>query len=149
MYNHVLAGAISGIITGIIMGLISMALFASKICKLCIIAIGGGIFTGQLMDEFNGYGILLSWLTHLAISGALGILIQIMLYYLGEKLYILKGAGLLTLVYLANIGVIAPLRGVFPNNQEFNDLLLILIYHIFFGSLASFLVVKYKNKILI
>ncbi|KJS80944.1 MAG: hypothetical protein JM58_18150 [Peptococcaceae bacterium BICA1-8] len=147
MFNLVIAGAVSGIIAGIVMGLISMALSAVKICKLCLIAIGGGLFTGQLMDEFNGYGIILSWFIHLALSGALGILIVLMLHYFGTKYHILKGAGLLTLVYLANIGVIAPLRGVFPDNQEFFDLLLILLYHILFGGLASFLIVKYKNKI--
>jgi len=69
-----------------------------------------------------------------------------MLEYFGTKYHVLKGAGLLTLVYLANIGLIAPLRGVFPNNQDFFDLLLMLLYHIFFGSLASFLFVKYENN---
>jgi len=69
-----------------------------------------------------------------------------MLKYFGRKYHILKGAGLLTLVYLVNIGFLAPIRGVFPDNQDYNDLLLILIYHIFFGSLASFLIVKYEQK---
>ena len=146
MSNLVITGAVSGIIAGIIMGLISMALHTVKICKLCIIAIGGGIFSGQLMEGFNAYGLVLSWLTHLTLGGLFGILIAILLYYSGTKYHMLKGAGLLTLVYLANIGVIAPLRGAFPDNQNFFDLLLILFYHIFFGSLASFLVVKYKHK---
>lgn len=99
------------------------------------------------MDEVNSYGIILAWLIHLALSGALGILIVIMLNYFGTKYYVLKGAGLLTLVYLANIGVIAPFRGVYPENQDFFDLLLILFYHIFFGSFTSYLIVKYKNKV--
>lgn len=143
MSNLVIKGAVSGIIAGIIMGLISMLLHAVKICKLCIIAIGGGIFSGQLMEGYNVYGIVLSWLTHFALSGSIGILIAIMLHYSGTKYHILKGAGLLTLVYLADIGVIAPLRRVLPDNQEFFDLSIILFYHIFFGSLASFLIVKY------
>ena len=145
MFDRITLGAVSGIIAGIVMGLISMTLHAVKICKLCIIAIGGGLFSGQQMEEYNVYGLILAWLVHLALSAALGILIVIMLDYFGTKYHILKGAGLLTLVYLANIGIIAPLRGVFPNNQDFFDLLLILLYHIFFGSLASFIFVKYKN----
>ena len=119
MSNLVITGAISGIITGIIMGLISMALHAVKICKLCIIAIGGGIFLGQMMEGYNAYGLILAWLTHLALSGSFGILIAILLHYSGNKYYILKGAGLLTLIYLADIGVIVPLRGVYPDNQDF------------------------------
>lgn len=149
MVDRITKGAVSGIIAGIAMGLISMTLHAVKICKLCIIAIGGGIFSGQQMEGYNVYGLVLSWLIHLALSAALGILIVIVLDYFGTKYHILKGACLLILVYLVNIGIIAPLRGVLPDHQGFFDLLLLLLYHIFFGGLASFLIVKYKNKVLV
>lgn len=148
MFDRLNHGAVSGIIAGIVMGLISMTLHELKICKLCIIAIGGGIFSGQQMEGYNVYGLILAWLIHLALSAALGILIVIMLNYFGNKHHILKGAGLLTLVYLANIGVIAPLRGVLPGNQDYFDLLLLLLYHILFGSLASFLINRNKNKVM-
>jgi len=146
MYDRLNTGAASGIIAGIIMGLISMTLFAVGICELCIIAIGGGIFTGELMGKLFIDGIILAWLIHFVLSGAFGIMIAIMLKYFGRKYHILKGAGLLTLVYLVNIGFLAPIRGVFPDNQDYFDLLLILLYHILFGSLASFLIVKYEQK---
>ncbi|MBS4026903.1 MAG: hypothetical protein KGZ96_14710 [Clostridia bacterium] len=149
MSDRITAGAVSGIIAGIIMGLISMILFAANICKLCIIAIGGGIFTGHLMNNFTLEGYILSWLIHLALSGAFGVMIAIMLTYLGTKHHILKGAGLLTLVFIADIGFLAPLRGIFPDNQAYFDLLLLLLYHIFFGSLASYIFVKYHSKKLV
>ncbi|MGI6227354.1 MAG: hypothetical protein ACOYJ1_13980 [Peptococcales bacterium] len=147
MYNYLLKGSLSGIIAGLIMGLISMSLHAAKICKLCIIAIGGGIFSGQQMEGYNVYGLLLAWLIHFALSGVFGILLAIILNYFVTKYYIFIGAGTLTLVYLANIGVIAPIRGVFPNNQDFFSLFLVLLYHIFFGSLTSYLIVKNKKEI--
>ncbi|MCK8818068.1 hypothetical protein MWH28_11935 [Natroniella sulfidigena] len=144
MFDHAI-GALSGIIAGIFMGLISMTLFRIGICKLCIIAIGGGIFTGQLV-ELQPYGLIIAWLTHLSLSAAFGILITIVLNHFGSKYHVLTGAVLLTLIYLANIGIIAPLRGTIPDDPEYFDLLLILLYHIFFGSLTSFLIVKYGNK---
>lgn len=62
MGDRIILGALSGIIAGIIMGLISMTLHAFNICKLCIIAIGGGIFSGQQMEGYNVYGLVLAWL---------------------------------------------------------------------------------------
>ncbi|WP_408956270.1 hypothetical protein [Natroniella sp. ANB-PHB2] len=144
MFDRITTGALSGLAAGILMGLISMTLFRMQICKLCIIAIGGGIFTGQLGD-LHIYGLIIAWLVHLALSSTFGILIATMLDYLGTDYYMLKGAALLILIYLANIGIIAPLRGTIPDSPEFFDLFLILLYHIFFGALTSFLVVKYSN----
>lgn len=144
MSNLFSGGALSGIIAGIVMGLISMLLHAQKICKLCIIAIGGGIFSGQLLGDYNIYGLILSWLIHLALSAAFGILTATILSYTGPKHYFLKGAGIMTLVYLFDIGLIAPLRGILSDNQQFPDLLLVLFYHIFFGCLAAYLIVRSK-----
>ena len=145
MDDRITLGATSGIIAGSIMGAISLALFTLGICELCIIAIGGGIFTGQLMEGYSFFGMLLSWSIHLALSSVLGIVVALMLKYFGDRYNVLKGAVLLTLVYLINIGMLAPLRGVFPDNQNFFDLFLILLYHILFGGLASYLIVKFQK----
>ena len=72
-------------------------------------------------------------------------LIAFLLHYTDTRYGLLKGAGLLTLVFLADIGIIAPLRGIIPNNVEFSDLLLLLSYHIFFGVLASYLFIKFSQ----
>ncbi len=146
MSNLFITGTISGISAGVIMGLTSMALHATKICKLCIIAIGGGVFSGRLMEGYNVFGLILSWVIHFALSVFFAILIIIMLHYTGSKYYTIKGAGLLTLIFLANIGIIAPLRGIMPANPAFSDLLLLLFYHILFGVLAGFFIVKYRNE---
>ncbi len=145
MPNLFIKGLTSGIIAGIVMGATSMILYALKICSLCIIAIGGGIFSGQQMGGYNLYGLILAWFTHFALSGALGVLIAFLLHYTDTRYGLLKGAGLLTLVFLADIGIIAPLRGTIPNNVEFNDFLLLLSYHIFFGVLASYLFIKFSQ----
>lgn len=138
-------GVKSGIIAGIAMGTISMILHALKICELCVINIGGGIFLGQQVGTFDIYGFILAWVIHFAISGALGVLIAFLLHYTGRKYSLVKGAGLLTLIFVADIGLIAPLRGIIPNNIEFRDLLILLSYHVFFGALASYLFVKFDK----
>ena len=149
MLEHLKLGAVSGVIAGIVMGLFSMLLHGTKICTLCIISIGGGIFSGQQLQDYNVHGLILAWLVHFAFSASIGMVLAMILNYFNNKYHTLIGAGLLTLVYIAHIGVIAPLRGVFPDNQSYFDLLLVLFYHILFGSMASYLIVKYQNKVVV
>ncbi len=149
MSERLKLGAVSGLIAGTVMGLFSMLLHGIKVCKLCIIAIGGGIFSGQQLEGYDVNGLIVAWLVHFALSALIGIILAMILDYFNNEYHILIGAGLLTLIYLANIGVIAPLRGVFPDNQSYFDLLLVLFYHILFGSMASYLIVKYQNKVVV
>jgi hypothetical protein len=51
LFDRITAGAVGGFVAGVIMGALSFTLFNLNICELCVIAMGGGAFTGRLMKK--------------------------------------------------------------------------------------------------
>ena len=145
MHDRITAGAIGGLAAGIVMGLISMTLKNVGICELCVVNIGGGILSINFMGESTVIETLLGWIIHLALSVTFGVIIAIMLTYFGTKYHILKGAILITLLFIINIGIIGPMVGTISGAAEILDFYLVLFYHIIFGGLSSYITVRFGN----
>ncbi len=129
------------------MGLISLTLYMTGLCGICLVALGGGIFQQQLLPRNVSLGwVMLGFITNLILSGSLGVAIAFMLTYLGEKLAILKGAFLGAIVWYLLIGVFSPLAGYLPESPSLTDLFIVLGYHIAFGGFVAFLIMKYGTK---
>jgi hypothetical protein len=137
-------GFLSGLAGGMVTGTISLTLYMTGLCEICLVALGGGIFTQQLLPRSASLDwMILGFITNLILSGSLGVAIAFMLTYLGEKLAILKGAFFGSIVWYLLIGVFAPLAGYLPESPVLIDLFIILGYHIAFGGFVAFLIVKY------
>ena len=140
-------GFLSGLAGGIIIGLISLTLYTTGLCRICLVALEGGIFQQQLLPRTASLGwIILGSIAHLILSASLGVAIAFMLTYLGEKLAILKGAFLGAIVWYLLIGVLSPLAGYLPESPNLTDLFIVLGYHIAFGGFVAFLIMKYGTK---
>ncbi len=77
------------------------------------------------------------------LSASLGVATAFMLTYLGEKLAVLKGAFFGAVVWYLLIGVFATLAGYFPESPQLIELFIVFGYHIAFGGLVAYLIVKY------
>lgn len=145
--ERVTTGFLSGLTGGIIIGIISLILYTTGLCGICLVALGGGIFQQQLLPRNVNFGwVILGFITNLILSGSLGVAIAFMLTYLGEKFAILKGAFFGSIVWYLLIGVFTPLAGYLPESPKLIDLFMVLGYHIAFGGLVAFLIVKYGIK---
>ncbi|MBS4031782.1 MAG: hypothetical protein KGZ63_10260 [Clostridiales bacterium] len=139
-------GFVAGLAGDVIIGVIAMAMNILGLCKICLIALGGGVFQQQLLQEPVGLGwILLGWVSHLIISASLGVGIAVMFTYLGEKRAVLKGAFFGSVVWYLLIGIFAPLAGYLPESPKWIELFIVFGYHIAFGGLVAYLIVRYGN----
>ncbi len=145
MYDRITAGAVGGLVAGVLMGFISMILNLVGICDLCVINIGFSIFSTGQFGESTIFEILFGWIIHLVLSVTFGVLIAIMLTYFGTKFHILKGATLIALLFIVNMGIIGPMLGTIPGEAGIFDFYLMLFYHIIFGGLSSYIIVRYGN----
>ena len=139
-------GFVAGLAGGGIIGVIAMTMNVLGLCKICLIALGGGVFQQQLLQEPVELGwIMLGWVSHLIISASLGVGIAVMFTYLGEKRAVLEGAFFGSVVWLLLIGVFAPLAGYLPESPKWFELFIVLGCHIAFGGLVAYLIVRYGN----
>ncbi len=142
--NRGTAGFLSGLAGGTIIGVISLGLYLTGLCGICLVALGGGIFQQQLLPANTSLGwVMLGFINNLILSGSLGVAIAFMLTYLGEELGILKGAFFGAIVWYLLIGVFSPLVGYLPESPNLIDLFIVLGYHIIFGGFVAFLIMRF------
>ncbi|MCW3491669.1 hypothetical protein [Dethiobacter alkaliphilus] len=144
--NRVNAGALAGLLVGIVIGLIAMGMNMIGLCEICLIALGGGVFQQQLLQEPVAIGwILMGWVSHLIISIGLGIIFAFLLTYIGERLAVVKGAFFGAVVWYIAIGIFAPLAGYLPESPDPLELFIVFSYHLIFGMLVAYFIVKYGS----
>lgn len=142
--DKALSGALAGLAAGLIIGIVSFGLYTLNICRLCLVAIGGGLFTQQMLPQGTTFiWLLLGWVDHLVMSMILGIILVFILHYTGRDYAIVKGAIYGAIVWYFAIGIIAPLAGFTPPSPRAADLLVLLAYHLVFGMLAAWLMVRF------
>lgn len=140
-------GGTSGVIAGIIVGIISHILYVSDLCKLCLVAIGGGLFRRGMLPRTEGImWQVLGWMDHLAMSLILGTILIYILQYTGKDYTLLKGAVFGMIVWYINIAIISPLAGYIPPSPDATSLLLLFSYHILFGLIAAWLIIKISKR---
>lgn len=144
--DRIVAGGLAGLVSGIILGLITTVLSLLGFCKLCLIAIGGGIFVRQILKSPIPIGwMMIGWLNHLIVSVALGIVLAYILTYMGKEYAVLKGAFFGAVVWYLLIGIFAPLAGYLPPSPEPLELFIVFGYHVFFGGLAAYLTTRLSS----
>ncbi len=139
-------GFLSGLAAGVIVGVISLTLYLTGLCELCLVAIGGGIFQSHILPETAGLGwLILGVIDHLILSASLGIAMALILTRFGDNLAILKGAFFGSVVWYLLIGIFSPLSGYLPEAPDLAALFILLGYHVAFGGLVAYLIVKYSK----
>lgn len=139
-------GGVSGVIAGIVVGIISKVLFLLNICNLCLVAIGGGLIRREMLTNKSFMWQVLSWIDHLAMSLILGFVLIYILHYTGKDFALLKGAVFGMIVWYINIAIISPLAGYIPASPDALSLMLLLTYHILYGLIAAWLIVKIAKR---
>ncbi|EEG78068.1 hypothetical protein [Dethiobacter alkaliphilus] len=140
------AGAGAGFVSGLVIGLISIVLFITSVCELCLINIGGGIFMRQMLTQ-NALPVwqALGWLVHLSVSVVLGIILAHILSVTGKDWALLKGAIWGAVIWLITIGGVSPLGGYITVPPRPEDIFLLFAYHVLFGLLAAWLLVRFGS----
>lgn len=139
-------GFFGGLAAGVVVGIIAMVMNMAGLCRLCLIALGGGVFQKELLQGTPSVGwIVLGWIGHLIISATLGVAIAVLLTYTGKKLAVLKGIFLAVATWYLLIGIFAPLAGYLPESPQWAELLLVLGYHVLFGGLTAYLITRYGS----
>ena len=142
--DKIIAGSLVGLGAGIVIGIISFGLYMLNICQMCLIAIGGGVLWQEMLVSNAPLSwILIGWITHLIISGLLGVFIIYVLYLTGWDFALLKGLLIGTAFWFIDIVFISSLAGYISRTANPVDLLIILAYHMLYGILAAWLLVRY------
>jgi hypothetical protein len=142
--DKVAAGGLAGLGAGIVAGAVSHILFALGICRLCMIAIGGGLFRQQMLTEGMGLSWnIIGWVNHLLISSLLGVLMIYLLVLTGRKYILLKGLLYGAAVWFVAIELISPLAGYIPPAPNPVDMAIMLGYHMLYGVVAAWLLARY------
>lgn len=142
-----LLGSIAGLIAGTVTGAISFLLYSMGLCKLCLVAIGGGLFSRNMLTKsVPPAWTVLGFVDHFIMSIILGVVLAYILHFTGTDYALLKGLGFGATVWYINIAIVAPLAGYIPKSPQPADLAILLGYHLLFGLLASWVIVKLGNK---
>ncbi len=143
------AGGLAGIVSGIIVGFISFALHLLGICRICLISIGGGMFRQEMLGVTAPMSwLLLGWVTHLIISSLLGIMLVYILVFTGREHALWKGLLFGSAVWAVDIMFVSPLAGFVPLNANPIDLFIVLGYHMLFGILVAWFLVRHYESAL-
>jgi hypothetical protein len=142
--DKVTAGGLAGLGAGIVAGAVSQILFALGICRLCMIAIGGGLFRQQMLPQDAPLiWTIMGWVNHLVVSSLLGVLMIYLLVWTGRKYILLKGVLYGAAVWFVAISLISPLAGYIPPSPNPVDMAMILGYHMLYGVVAAWLLARY------
>lgn len=144
--DRAVIGGVSGVIAGIVVGIISKILYGLNLCNLCLVAIGGGLFQREMLTNKSFMWHVLSWIDHLAMSLILGVILIYILHYTGRDLAPFKGAVFGMIVWYINIAIISPLVGYIPPSPDAVSLMLLLTYHILYGFIAAWLIIKIAKR---
>jgi FtsH-binding integral membrane protein len=137
----------AGLGAGLVVGVISHGLYILGICQLCLIAIGGGFFARRMLAKTAApVWTILGWIDHLLVSMVLGVILVYILHYSGRDYALIKGAIFGAVVWLVTIGIISPLAGYIPPSPQAIDLAILLAYHILYGILAAWLLLRFHVK---
>ena len=138
------AGAAAGFAAGLVIGLISTVLNKTGICELCLINIGGGMFTRTIMvATAPAVWQVIGWLVHLTLSIVLGVILAYIIHFTGKDFALLKGAIFGAVIWVVDIGIISPLAGYMVASPQPVDLLFLFSYHVLFGLLVAALLLRY------
>jgi hypothetical protein len=128
-------------------GVISNVLYILNVCEVCLVAIGGGFARQRMLGEAEGFAwFVLGWVDHLLISMLFGIILSYILHYTGRDYAILKGAFFGAVLWLLGIAMISPLAGYIPPSPSALDLGILLAYHIIYGLLVAWLLVRFTRR---
>ncbi|MBS4030154.1 MAG: hypothetical protein KGZ63_01840 [Clostridiales bacterium] len=145
--DRAVIGGAAGAIAGIVIGIISHVLYLFNFFNLCLIAIGGGLHRRGMLARTDGFmWHVLGWTGHFTISLILGIVLIYILHYTGKEFALLKGAVFGMIVWYINIAIISPLVGYIPPSPDAANLMLLLSYHILYGLIAAWLIIKIVNR---
>ncbi len=149
--DKITAGSLAGLGAGIVIGLISLILYLSGICRMCLITIGGGIVRQEMLtaDAATPTWLLFGWTTHLIISVLLGIFLTYLLYLTGRDFALLKGIIFGAAAWFIDIVIISPPAGYIPRSAaDPGELLILLAGHMLFGLLTAWLLCRYAKSAL-
>ncbi|MBS4022008.1 MAG: hypothetical protein KGZ79_06265 [Dethiobacter sp.] len=147
--DRLTAGSVAGLASGIVVGTISQILHALGICRMCLVSIGGGMFLREMLGATAPlYWQLVGWATHLIISGLLGVFTVYILVLTGREYALWKGLLFGAAVWFLSIAFISPLAGYLPRNASPADFFIVLAYHLLFGALTAWLLVRYAKHAL-
>jgi uncharacterized membrane protein YagU involved in acid resistance len=144
--DRLVGGAATGLGAGLAIGFISNVLYILNVCKLCLVAIGGGFARQRMLGEAEGFAwFVLGWVDHLRISMLFGIILAYVLHYTGLNYVLLKGAFFGAVLWLLGIAMISPLAGYIPPSPSPLDLSIMLAYHIIYGLLVSRILIRFTK----
>jgi hypothetical protein len=145
-----LNGGAAGLIAGAVVGALSLLFYTLGVCNLCLVAIGGGLSNKNMLARTVAPAwTILGFLDNLIISLILGVVLAYILHFTGSKHAILKGMGFGAVVWLIDIVIIAPLAGYIPKSPQPLDLAILLGYHLLFGSLTAFLIIRLSKNLIL
>ncbi len=148
--DRVVAGSMAGMASGFLTGAISNIMYLLGVCTLSMNAIGGGMFTREMLSVNAPLSWqLLGWVTHLIVSSMFGVILVYILVFTGRDYAILKGLLFGSAAWFVAISLVSPLAGFVPRNANPVDLFIMLGYHVLFGVFAAWLLVRYAEPALI
>lgn len=104
-------GTIGGLVGTLAMHITNYVLMSFGLVKITTLQIASALFMDW--EQVNTtYGVIVGAINHFFIGAIAGVIIAIVLKYFGKDYYLLKGLGVLGVMYLFAMGFILPLNDI-------------------------------------
>ncbi len=142
MMDKIIFGSLAGIISGILMGIANSVTNVLNISNYYAIEVAVGIFSRGLYSPSISW-LIVCWIAHLTIAMAYGVILCYIFYNTGKDYGLVKGLLYGGIVWLLNLGIIAPIIG-YRVIQDLSsvDLLFSFVLHLFFGIIAAWVLIR-------
>ncbi len=145
MRDTMTIGTIGGLIGTLFMHITNYILQSFGMIKITTLQIAAALFMDW--EQVNTtYGVIIGTINHFFIGAIAGVIIAIVLRYFGKDYYLLKGLGVLGVMYLAAMGFILPLNDIATQiRSDTGSLLGHIISYTISGIITTIIIYRYSE----